>query len=236
MTLDEYTQRFMKEILNFRSVLTKIKQWDVNREEIDDQIREIDTTYIGLDGGSVDAFLANDWNRFETVLAKAMSENFYDENYVMGFLEFSSMKTMLEELFVVTPSDKSPYTRICNNLGIFAEIPAKFISAIYSADEFTYASNFIISSISDEVPDCKIYSEIDEYRQIVAPIAEKCIATLGEQGYFGTYNKETLTELMILYKLGAMYAPLYHASGIAKVVVSYDEIREFTNKKWNGDK
>lgn len=233
MTLDEYTQRFMKEILNFRSVLTKVKQWDVNREEVDDQIREIDTTYVGLNSGSSDTFLANDWNKFEVVLAKAMSENFYDENYVMGFLEFSSMKTMLEELFVVSPSDKSPYTRICNSLGIFAEIPAQFISAIYSADEFTYASNFIMNTIRDDVPDRKIYSEIDEYRQVVGPIAEKCIATLSEQGYFGTYNKETLTELMILYKIGIMYAPLYYASGIGKMIIPYNEICEFTNKKWS---
>lgn len=237
MTLVEYSQQFMKNMIEYRQSLIRLREWHPESQAIGKMIEKMKDEY-GCDDDfekmSVDNFLASDWVRFQMVIAHNLSKKFYNEDYVMKFIEFIDFRDMVENSLMDQKSDQSIYTRIVNNLKISLEdVPKQFIQVLFSSDEFMFATNYLLKVIHEEVDAPEKYPTIEAYRSHVSEKAEKAMAVLHEKGYFGTYEKNYLVELMFAYRMGyTMIGPLYIASKIPKNPNTYEDLKKYVDKLW----
>ena len=245
MTLREYTQEFMKGIVDYRRSLIKLKEWHPESKAIARMLEKLKDEYMcdeNFETIDVDKFLGAEWVRFQMTVSHNLSKTFYGEDYVMRFIEYIDFRDMVENSLMDQPCDQSVYTRIVNHLKIpITDIPRQFIQVISSSDEFMFATNYILKVIHDTLLAPEKHPDVESFRTHVAEHAEKAILALNEKSYYGTYDKEYLTELVMAYRMGfTMIGPLYMTSKIPKNQNKYEDLKAYVDKLWeqfkqNGD-
>jgi hypothetical protein len=237
MTLHEYTQQFMKNMIDYRQSLIKLREWHPESQAIAKMLEKMKDEYQcddNFESMTVEKFLEIEWVSFQMTIAYNLSKKFYGEDYVMRFIEFIDFRDMTENTLMDQRSDQSVYTRIVNNLKIpVDQIPKQFVQVLFSSDEFMFATNHILKVIHEEMDSPDKYHSPEEYRANTAEHADKSISVLHEKGYFGTYGKDYLTELMMAYRMGfTMIGPLYIASKIPKNPNKYEDLKLYVDKLW----
>jgi hypothetical protein len=221
----------MKEVSSYRLTMTKLKEWDPSSVIIEETLKRLNEEFP-YDTLSVDKFLESEWVRFQMLLAYNFSKYFYGEGYVMRFIEFMDFRDMVENVLLNQRSEQSVYTRLINKLGISAElIPRKYVQDIYSSDEFLFGTKYIMDKIT-AMPEPGV--SLDLYRKEIGELAQTITMDLAEKGYFGTYEKDYLVELMIAYRMGhTEVGNLYIASKIPKNTIKYEDLKQYVNRLWD---
>lgn len=237
MTLVEYTQCFMKNMIDYRNSLIKLREWNPTSQTIGRMLEKMEGEYgcgDGFEDVTSEKFLESDWVRFQMIIAYNFSKRFYGEDYVMRFIEFIDFRDITENSLMDQKSDQSVYTRIMNHMGVqLNEIPKQFVQVLFTSDEFMFATNFILKVIHEEMDSPDKYPTADHYRTHIDEHAENAISSLNEKGYFGTYEKDYLIELMLAYRLGyTAIGPLYIASKIPKNQNKYEDLKVYVDKLW----
>lgn len=176
----------------------------------------------------------NDWIKFQTILYHYYSELLGYEPGSMAYPDFLSTRETVEHLMIEQTSDNSVYTRIVNTLKIpVGIIPRKFVKTFFNSDEFMGATNAILKVIHDTMRDPKSFPSADAFRSYTEELAEGLNNELTDKGYYGTYEKLYLTELMMAYRLGNPgVGPLYITSEFPKNENKYEDLKKFVDKLW----
>jgi hypothetical protein len=238
MNFIDYTKKFMDEILVYYNVVLKMKEWNPESETIEKILEKLKDEYLcdeGFKDVTPEKFLENEWVKFQMLLAYYYSKHFYGEDHVFKFTEFISIRDMVESVLMEKTSDQSVYTRVVNILNIpLEEIPKHYVQILYISDEFMYATNYILKVLHEEFENPVNCFTVDEYRAKIGPRVEKVIADLNETGYFGTYEKDYLLELMIAYRLGfPVIGPLYITSKFPKNPNKLEDLKNYVNTLWD---
>ena len=86
MTLVEYTQRFMKNMIEYRQSIIKLREWNPEGQTVSKMIEKMEGEYgcgEGFEDVTAEKFLESDWVRFQMMIAYNFSRKFYGEDYVM---------------------------------------------------------------------------------------------------------------------------------------------------------
>ena len=237
MTFNEYVSKFMPGIFEYYQSLIKLRSWNLESASITKMLSKLKEEYKcdhNFDKTTVEEFLSDDHIRFQMTISYNLAKEFYNDNYVMRFIEFIDFRDMAENTLIDQKSDISVYTRIVQNLKIPTDqIPSEYIQLMFTSDEFMFATNYILKVIHENMNDPTNYSSVDEYRSHVEKFAEHAISKLNEMNYYGTYEKNYLIELMVAYRVGYnSIGPLYITSKFLKNPNKYEDIKAYVDRLW----